>query len=52
VRSGGRPVGFEPAAVCQTLTASAKVGLALATERGRTSVALRVPRVAGGRRRR
>jgi len=49
VRSGGRPVGFEPASACKTFTASAKVALALATERGRTSVALRVPRVADRR---
>jgi hypothetical protein len=48
-RSGGRAVGYEPASACRTFIAAGRVGLALATERGRTSVALRVPRVVDGR---
>lgn len=48
-RSGGRAVGYEPASLCRPFTASARLGLAFATERARTSVALRVPRVADRR---
>jgi hypothetical protein len=48
-RSGGKEVGYVPATVCKPFIASAKVLLALATERSRTSVALRVPRIAEGR---
>jgi|GEM_PF-1823239 len=48
--SGGRSVGFIPASACEPFTASARVQLALAQERGRTSAALHVPPVARGRR--
>jgi hypothetical protein len=49
-RSGGREVGYVPATVCKTFTAAAKLALSLAPDRAPTYVALRVPRVAGGRR--
>lgn len=49
-RSGGRAVGYLPASVCRPFVAAAKPRLALPLDRGATSVPLRVPRVAGGRR--
>jgi hypothetical protein len=48
--SGGKAVGYRPVSVCKPFTASARVMLELARERGRTSVALTVPRIARGRR--
>lgn len=48
--SGGKNVGYLPVSVCKPFTASARVMLELARERGRTSVALTVPRIARGRR--
>jgi hypothetical protein len=48
--SGGKQVGYLPVSVCKPFTASARVMLALPRERGRTSVALTVPRIARGRR--
>ncbi len=49
-KSGGKAVGYFPAAVCKPFTAAARVKLALPLDRGRTSVPLSVPRVADGRR--
>lgn len=48
--SGGKQVGYLPVSVCKPFTAAARVMLELARERGRTSVALTVPRIARGRR--
>jgi hypothetical protein len=48
--SGGKQVGYLPVSVCKPFTASARVMLELARERGRTSVALTVPRIVRGRR--
>ena len=48
-KSGGKAVGYFPAAVCKPFTAAGKVGLALPLDRGTKSVALTVPRVAAGR---
>ena len=49
-KSGGKAVGYFPAAVCKPFTAAGRVKLALPLDRGRTSVALAVPRIADGRR--
>jgi hypothetical protein len=49
-KSGGKAVGYFPASVCKPFTAAAAVKLALALERGKSTVPLSVPRVADGRR--
>ncbi len=49
-KSGGKAVGYFTASVCKPFTAAARVQLALALDRGRSTVPLSVPRVADGRR--
>ena len=49
-KSGGRQVGYVAVTTCEQFTAYGRVQLALAPERGRTTVALSVPPVARGRR--
>jgi hypothetical protein len=49
-RSGGKAVGYFVASVCKPFTAAGRAPVAIAAARGRTSVAMTIPRVADGRR--
>lgn len=49
-KSGGKAVGYFTASVCKPFIAAARLKLALPLDRGKTTVALTVPRIADGRR--